>query len=118
MRILILNPNTTASLTARLVAVARTVAGPDTEVLGTQPSWGVPAVQGYQDGFVSAAASLDCVRGRLDRGEDRSVRPISRHQFGQPIEDARHGRHLQPGHRLGKGGIELSVFITDKEHAL
>jgi allantoin racemase len=69
MKILILNPNTTASLTERLVAIARTVVGPDTEVFGAQPSWGVPAVQGYQDGFVSAAASLDCVRALLDRGK-------------------------------------------------
>ena len=40
MRILILNPNTTASMTERLVAVARSVAAPGTEVFGAQPSWG------------------------------------------------------------------------------
>jgi allantoin racemase len=69
MKVLILNPNTTAALTSRLVAIARTVAAPDTEVVGAQPSWGVPAVQGYRDGFVSAAASLECAQARLDGGE-------------------------------------------------
>ena len=69
MRLLLLNPNTTAALTERLVTVARAAAGPGVEVVGAQPSWGVPAVQGYRDGFVSAAASLSRVQELLDGGQ-------------------------------------------------
>ncbi|MBF4161976.1 aspartate/glutamate racemase family protein [Nocardioides acrostichi] len=68
MRILILNPNTTAAMTEKLVDVARAVAAPGTELIGVQPSWGVSAVQGYADGFVSAAASLDRVRALRAEG--------------------------------------------------
>jgi allantoin racemase len=58
-RILLLNPNTSGSMTERMLAAARDAAGPGTVLLATQPSWGTSSVEGYYDGYVSVAAALD-----------------------------------------------------------
>lgn len=48
-RLLVLNPNTTAAMTARIGAAARTVAGPGTEILAVNPAMGPASIEGYYD---------------------------------------------------------------------
>jgi len=49
MRILLINPNTTASMTRKALEVARSVAAPGTEVTGVNPQFGPPSIEGYVD---------------------------------------------------------------------
>lgn len=49
MKLLVVNPNTTASMTAKIGAVARAVARPDTEVVATNSQDGPASIQGYLD---------------------------------------------------------------------
>jgi len=49
MRILVVNPNTTASMTARIGATARAVALPSTEIVAVQSSHGPASIEGYFD---------------------------------------------------------------------
>ncbi len=49
MRILIVNPNTTASMTEKIAAAARRIARPGTEIIASNPSEGPPSLQGYHD---------------------------------------------------------------------
>jgi len=44
MRIAVINPNTTASMTRRIVAAAVAAAGPGTEIVGMQPMVGPEAI--------------------------------------------------------------------------
>ncbi len=49
MRILVVNPNSTASMTARIGAAARGVAAPGTEILAVNPPSGPASIEGYYD---------------------------------------------------------------------
>jgi allantoin racemase len=49
MRLLVVNPNTTASMTAKIGAAARAVAGPGTEIIAVNPDAGPPSIEGYFD---------------------------------------------------------------------
>ena len=58
MRILLVNPNTTASMTEKIAAAARRVARPDTEIIATNPTEGPASIQGFHDAAM-------CVPGLL-----------------------------------------------------
>lgn len=49
MRILMINPNTTASMTAKIGEVAASVASPGTEIVSVNPADGPPSIEGYFD---------------------------------------------------------------------
>ncbi|CDX33628.1 Hydantoin racemase [Mesorhizobium sp. SOD10] len=49
MRILVINPNTTASMTAKIGEAAQSVASPGTEVIAVNPVDGPPSIEGYFD---------------------------------------------------------------------
>ncbi len=59
MKILVVNPNTTASMTAKIAAAARAVARPDTEIVAAGSRNGPASIQGYLD-------VARCVPGLLD----------------------------------------------------
>ncbi|MCU1478933.1 MAG: hypothetical protein JWQ64_3626 [Subtercola sp.] len=67
MRILLLNVNTNATITARLAEAARRAASADTVIEATQPTWGVSSVEGVYDAYISVAAGLDRVHQLLGR---------------------------------------------------
>ncbi|VAW17093.1 Hydantoin racemase [hydrothermal vent metagenome] len=50
MHILIINPNTTAAMTATIAAAARTVAGSGTRITAMNPDEGPASIQGPEDG--------------------------------------------------------------------
>lgn len=66
MRILVLNPNTTASMTARIAAAARRAALPGTEILGMNPARGPASIEGYYDEAMSLAGLLGVIRDTPD----------------------------------------------------
>ncbi|TGQ32489.1 MULTISPECIES: aspartate/glutamate racemase family protein [unclassified Mesorhizobium] len=49
MRILVINPNTTASMTAKIGKVAASVASAGTEIISVNPGDGPPSIEGYFD---------------------------------------------------------------------
>ncbi|CAN7558869.1 aspartate/glutamate racemase family protein [Mesorhizobium sp. LjNodule214] len=49
MRILVINPNTTASMTAKIGKVAASVASAGTEIISVNPVDGPPSIEGYFD---------------------------------------------------------------------
>ena len=50
MRLLIINPNTTASMTRKIEVAAKAVASLDTDIIATNPQEGPASIQGYLDG--------------------------------------------------------------------
>lgn len=50
MRLLIINPNTTAAMTESVASAARLAARPETEIVALNPSEGPPSIQGPEDG--------------------------------------------------------------------
>lgn len=59
MRLLVVNPNTTGSMTRKIGAAARAVAAPGTEVLAVNPAQGPASIEGYYDEAISLAGLLD-----------------------------------------------------------
>ncbi len=49
MRILVINPNTTSSMTDKIAATARAVAASGSEIVATQPAMGPVSIEGYYD---------------------------------------------------------------------
>lgn len=49
MRILVINPNTTASMTEKIGKAAQSAASPTTEIIAVNPPDGPPSIEGYYD---------------------------------------------------------------------
>ena len=49
MRILLVNPNSTASMTEKVARTARKIARADTEIIATNPTDSPPSIQGFHD---------------------------------------------------------------------
>jgi len=73
MRILVVNPNTTASMTAKIGAAARAVASPGTEITALEPEQGPVSVEGHYDGAFCLPGLLQCIRRGEAEGYDGFV---------------------------------------------
>ncbi|QXI26984.1 aspartate/glutamate racemase family protein [Pseudomonas vanderleydeniana] len=61
MRILIVNVNTTASITEAIARQAQAVASPGTEIVGLTPYFGADSVEGNFESYLAAIAVMDRV---------------------------------------------------------
>ncbi|OWJ68873.1 aspartate/glutamate racemase family protein [Inquilinus limosus] len=69
MEILVVNPNTTAGMTAKIAAAAAAVAAPGTRVTAVNPETGPASIEGWVDGALAVPALLR----EIARGEARGV---------------------------------------------
>jgi allantoin racemase len=111
MRVLLINPNTTATMTEHMVDAATAACAADTTVVGATAADGVPFIDGYYDEALAAAAVARCVAGRRD-GVDAMIVAC----FGDPglyaareltavpivgIAEASFALAMSLGHRFG-----------------
>lgn len=68
MKILVLNPNTSATMTAEIDAAARVAAAPGTEIRTTQPGFGAMAIDSAAESYLSAVGVMDLVATQLAGG--------------------------------------------------
>ena len=73
MRIKVINPNTTASMTAVIEAAARAAASPGTEILAVSSPSGPVSIEGHYDEAVSVIGLLEEVRAGELQGCDGYV---------------------------------------------
>lgn len=66
MQILLVNPNTTASMTRKAGEAARTVSGVSTEILAVNPEFGPPSIEGYYDEVFSIPGLIGEIRKHPD----------------------------------------------------
>jgi allantoin racemase len=68
MRILVINPNTTASMTRKIGAAARAAASPGVEIIAVNPTFGPPSIEGYYDEAFSIPGIVEEMRkaGEVD----------------------------------------------------
>lgn len=67
MRVCLLNPNSTEAMTDEMVAAARAVASPGTEIEGVTASEAPATIEGYRDEAIAAAAVAAIVEGSGER---------------------------------------------------
>jgi allantoin racemase len=73
MRILVINPNTTASMTRKIGEAARSVAAPDVDIVARNPESGPASIQGPEDGYAAIPGTLDEVSRGRNEGFDAIV---------------------------------------------
>lgn len=95
MRLLLLNPNTSAAMTASIAAAAREVAAPGTAIVARQPSFGPASIEGHFDDAFGAAGVAEQARLAAGEGFDATVVAC----FGDPGVDA--AREVMAGPVLG-----------------
>lgn len=66
MRILVVNPNTTASMTEKIGAAARRAAAPGTEIVARNPDRGPASIEGFYDEAMSLQGLLEVIRATPD----------------------------------------------------
>jgi Asp/Glu/hydantoin racemase len=66
MKILVANPNTSSGVTDRLIASAKLVTSPGTELLPMTASYGVPYIATRAEAAIGAAAALEMLARRRD----------------------------------------------------
>jgi len=76
MRLLLVNPNTSAEITAQMATLARACAQPGTEVLEATGAFGSAVIASAEGATVGALAALDAVR-RCDQPFDAVLLAIS-----------------------------------------
>ena len=62
MRILVVNVNTTETMTASIGATAAGVASPGTEIVPLTPVFGAESVEGNYESYLAAIAVMETVR--------------------------------------------------------
>ncbi|WOB09067.1 aspartate/glutamate racemase family protein [Piscinibacter gummiphilus] len=95
MKIQVINPNTTAAMTAKIGEAARAVAAPGTAIDAVQPSFGAPSIEGHHDDVWAAAGVAEQVRAGEAAGADAHVIAC----FGDPGLHA--ARELSRGPVIG-----------------
>ena len=66
MRLLVINPNTTASMTEKIGIAARRAATPGTEIVATNPPQGPVSIEGYYDEALAVPGILQTMRNTPD----------------------------------------------------
>lgn len=61
MRLLVLNPNTTVSMTDKIAAAARRAAAPGTQIIAANPRRGPASIEGYYDEAMSLSGLLQVI---------------------------------------------------------
>ena len=66
MKLLVLNPNTTASMTAKIGRAAEQAASAGTDIIAANPEQGPVSIEGYFDEAMSLAGTIAAIRSHPD----------------------------------------------------
>ena len=108
MKLLLINPNTTASMTHAMAHTARTVAAPGTVVVGRQPSFGPASIESHFDEVFAAAGVAEQVK--LAQGEDFDAVVIA--CFGDPGLDAARELTCAPVLGIAEAAFHAASFVA------
>ena len=103
MKIKVINPNTTATMTQKIGVAARQVAAPTTEIFACNPTMGPVSIEGHYDEALSVIGVLDEIRQGETAGMDGYVIAC----FGDPGLGA--ARELARGPVIGIAEAAMHV---------
>lgn len=108
MRILVVNPNTTASMTRKIGAAAVRAASPGSEIVALNPKTGPVSIEGYYDEAISVPGLLDVVR------ETRGVDGVVVACFDDTGLDAARCLTTAPVVGIGEAGFHFASVLSNK----
>jgi allantoin racemase len=107
MRIRVINPNTTVSMTALIAASARTVAGPGTTVETVNPAMGPASIESHYDEALSVPGLL----AEINKGENEQVDAYVIACFGDPGLDAARELAIGPVVGIAEAAMRAACFL-------
>ncbi|GLY17582.1 aspartate/glutamate racemase family protein [Kineosporia rhizophila] len=107
MRIRVINPNTTASMTATIAHAARAVAGPGTVVEAVNPEHGPVSIESHYDEALAVPGLL----AEIARGEQEGVSAYVVACFGDPGLEAARERARGPVVGIAEAGMHAASFL-------
>jgi allantoin racemase len=107
VKIKVINPNTTASMTQKIGAVARAVANPDTEIITCNPEMGPVSIEGHYDEALSVVGILD----EIGKGESEGVDGYVIACFGDPGLLAARELAKEPVVGIAEAAMHAASFI-------
>lgn len=108
MRILIVNPNTTAAMTEKIGAAARAVAAPGTEIIAVNPADGPVSIEGYYDEVFSAPGLL----AEIAKGEARGVGAHIIACFDDTALEAARSLASAPVIGIGEAAFHMATMVA------
>ena len=108
MRVLVVNPNTTATMTAKIGVAARAAAAPATEIIAVNPDSGPPSIEGYFD-EVFAIPGLIAEMGKAGQVDATIIAC-----FDDTGLDAARSFSASPVIGIGEAAFHLASFIAGK----
>ena len=109
-RILVVNPNTTAAMTARIGAAAKTAASPDTEIVAVNPMDGPASIEGYVD----EAFSVPGLLAEIKKGERDGVAGHVIACFDDTGLDAARSLAAAPVVGIGEAAFHLATLVAGR----
>lgn len=108
MKIQVINPNSTASMTQKIGLAAKAVASPDTEIIACNPTMGPVSIEGHYDEALSVVGLLE----EIHQGEATGVDGYVIACFGDPGLLA--ARELARGPVLGiaEAAMHAASFVA------
>jgi allantoin racemase len=110
VRILIINPNTTAAMTGKIGEAARAVAAPGTEIIAVNPGDGPVSVEGYYDEVFSAPGLL----AEIAKGEAEGVSAHIIACFDDTALDAARSFASAPVIGIGEAAFHLATLVAHR----
>lgn len=108
LKLLLVNPNTSAAMTAGMTAAAQAVAGTGTQVVGRQPSFGPASIEGHFDDVFGAAGVAEQVRLAASDAYDAIVIAC----FGDPGLDAARELTSAPVLGIAEAAFHAASFVA------
>jgi allantoin racemase len=110
MRILIVNPNTTAAMTEKIAASARVVAAPGTEIIAVNPADGPVSIEGYYD----EAFSVPGLLAEIAKGEALGVAAHIVACFDDTGLEAARSLAYAPVIGIGEAAFHLASLVAHR----
>lgn len=108
MKILLVNPNTTASMTAAIADAARAVAAPGTTIVATQPSFGPVSIESHYDEAFAVAGVAEQLRLAAADPPDAVVIAC----FGDPGLDAAREATAAPVLGIAEAAFHAAAMLA------
>jgi allantoin racemase len=108
MRIHVVNPNTTASMTAKIAAAAKAAASPGVEVRAVNPDSGPPSIEGYFD----EAFSVPGLIAEIGKAADADAFVIA--CFDDTGLEAARSATAAPVVGIGEAAFHMASLIAEK----
>ncbi len=108
MRLLVVNPNTTASMTEKIGAAARAAAAPGTEVIAVNPDSGPTSIEGYFDEVFAVPGLI----AEMQKAGDIDATIIA--CFDDTGLDAARSFSFAPVVGIGEAAFHLASLIAGK----